>query len=170
MGKIFGYMALCRSGILSQSHTTEEDILLMISNLVKVSKTKSYLIEASYSLILDIAAVYLENSVLKNVAAQTIVDLILKDKIISYHELWVVVVLQRNFPELKLNDILAGWKSPSTVLGSLNMPNLKVILKESSFTNKRLHNVWVSIIENVIVGNSDTISVQEFWSLLVEGI
>ena len=139
MGKIFGYMALCRSGILSQPLTRIEDITMMISSLIKVSTQKSYLIEASYSLILDIVVVYLKDSPLRNISAQIILDQMLTDKNITYQELWIIIILQQQFNHLSWDDILTGWKCPSQVLGTVNKPNLKVILKVFIIIVRSLH-------------------------------
>ena len=50
-GRIFGYMSIVQSGMLTRSHTSAEDIQLIVDDLVEYSQEKSYLSECCHQVI-----------------------------------------------------------------------------------------------------------------------
>lgn len=50
-GRIFGYMSIVQSGMLTRPRTSAEDIQLIVDDLVEYSQDKSYLSECCHQVL-----------------------------------------------------------------------------------------------------------------------
>ncbi|TPX35785.1 hypothetical protein SmJEL517_g01918 [Synchytrium microbalum] len=174
-GRIFGFQSFAISGIMSRSSTTIEDVTRMIDELIKYQRAKSYLRECCAGVFISIAE-SLSNTPLQEEGIDYMISTILSDGINNPEQLWIGLVLQSKYPKLPIwKTLLEGvdsvWEK-SWLLHPANKLRLAELLKESSYSNPRLHGVWAVVVD-AILSRKETkskrkvISLADFWQTVV---
>ncbi|KAG0348544.1 DNA-directed DNA polymerase [Podila humilis] len=185
-GRIFGYMSIVQSGMLSRPQTTTEDIQLIVDDLVEYSQEKSYLSECCHQVLVNM----LPQIVNHPKSIKYISETLFAEGLNTPDQLYVAMTLKellddvnKQLPqEEQINwqkTLGKSWKNP-TLLHSSNLKFLALLLKEtsteegtqaSSSWRQHLHPVW-----NVVLGHyfgpskstADIAPFNHFWNVVID--
>ncbi|KAG0052711.1 DNA-directed DNA polymerase [Gryganskiella cystojenkinii] len=187
-GRIFGYMSIVQSGMLTRSHTSAEDIQLIVDDLVEYSQEKSYLSECCHQVIVTM----LPHIVNHPKSIKYIVDTLFVDGVNTPDQLSVAMALKPHLDQVnkqlsadeQINWTKAlgkSWKSP-VLLHSSNLKFLALLLKEtsteegtqaSSSWRQNLHPVWDRVLAAYFNPSSASSSApiapfHDFWNVVID--
>ncbi|GJJ69193.1 DNA polymerase phi [Entomortierella parvispora] len=186
-GRIFGYMSIVQSGMLTRPHTTAEDIQLIVDDLVEYSQEKSYLSECCHQVIVNM----LPHIVKHPKSIKYIVDTLFEGGVNTPDQLNVAMTLKQHLDEVnselpadeKINWTKAlgkSWKNP-VILHSSNLKFLALLLKEtsseegsqaSSSWRQNLHPVWDRVLAfyfDPSTASSTAIApFHDFWNVVID--
>ncbi|KAF9185678.1 DNA-directed DNA polymerase [Haplosporangium sp. Z 767] len=185
-GRIFGYMSIIQSGMLTRPKTTAEDIKLIVDDLVEYSQDKSYLSECCHQVLVTM----LPQIVNHPQSIKHIVDTLFVDGVNTPDQLSVAMVLKEHLDTV--NKQLAkdeqinwtktlgkSWKNP-VILHSSNLKFLGLLLKEtsteegtqaSSSWRQNLHPVWDRVLAHYFNSTAPTPQIapfNDFWNVVID--
>ncbi|KAF9364473.1 DNA-directed DNA polymerase [Mortierella sp. NVP85] len=185
-GRIFGFMSIIQSGLLTRPRTTEEDIKLIVDDLVEYSQEKSYLSECCHQVLVTM----LPQIVNHPKSIKYIADKIFTEGVNTPDQLSVALtlrdhldVINKQLPaEEQINwtkSLGKSWKNP-IILHPSNLKFLGLLLKEasteegsqaSSSWSQNLHPVWDRILAHYF--NAPTPIPQiapfnDFWNVVID--
>ncbi|TPX37827.1 hypothetical protein SeMB42_g06860 [Synchytrium endobioticum] len=181
-GRIFGILAFTLSGVLARPTTTIQDIQILVSELVKYQRAKSYLRECCAGVLISVSEALSNTDLEEPVIEYILSTILIPEGINNPEQLWLAIVLQNKYPRLPVwktltssTDHSSAWQKP-WLLHPSNRERLAEILKESSYSNPKLHGVWNVIIHAVLSANKGVkekskrkvISLLEFWQLVLD--
>ncbi|KAF9906499.1 DNA-directed DNA polymerase [Lobosporangium transversale] len=187
-GRIFGFMSIIQSGMLTRPRTTDEDIKLIIDDLVEYSREKSYLSEVCH----QVLVMMLPQIINHPKSVKYIVDTVFAEGVNTPDELNVAMVLKEHLDQinsgLSKEDQInwtrvlgKSWKNP-IILHPSNLKYLGLLLKEasteegtqpSSNWRQNLHPVWDRILAQYF-NNANNVSVsqiapfRDFWNVVID--
>ncbi|KAF9969908.1 DNA-directed DNA polymerase [Actinomortierella ambigua] len=185
-GRIFGYMSIIQSGLLTRPTTTADDIKTMVDDLVDYSQEKSYLSECCHQVMVSLIpqiTEYPESNkyiVVKifaegvNTPDQLSVAMALKDHIDTIN---AQLPKQDQIQWTKL--LGRSWKH-ADIFHVSNLKYLAQLLKEtsseegaqpSSNWRQRIHPVWDRILDHYFgaaQSTSQSASFQDFWNVVID--
>ncbi|KAF8934912.1 DNA-directed DNA polymerase [Dissophora ornata] len=185
-GRIFGYMSIIQSGMLTRPSTTEEDIKLIVNDLVEYSQEKSYLSECCHQVLVTMLPQILNHP--KSI--KYIADAIFAEGVNTPDQLSVAMVLKENLDQVnkqlpKDEQIIwtktlgKSWKNP-VILHPSNLKFLGLLLKESSTEEgtqassswrQNLHPVWDRILAHYFSATTPTPQIapfNDFWNVVID--
>ncbi|KAG0326236.1 DNA-directed DNA polymerase [Dissophora globulifera] len=185
-GRIFGYMSIIQSGMLTRPKTSEEDIKLIVDDLVEYSQEKSYLSECCHQVLVTM----LPQIVRHPQSVKYIVDTVFADGVNTPDQLNVAMVLREQLDEVNkqlpkdkqinwTKMLGKSWKSP-ILLHSSNLKFLGLLLKESSTEEgaqassswrQNLHPVWDRILAhyfNAAIPTPQIAPFNDFWNVVID--
>ncbi|OLY78231.1 DNA polymerase V [Smittium mucronatum] len=161
-GRLFTFLSLATSGVLSKSTTTNEDLSKIVDQLVEMSNIKPWLREASYNTLCRIVQ-SVDSEVLSSFLIPYIMDNVVGgDDIDSPDKLKLVLLLIKLCPEYPWSSTLKSWDSGS-IYSYKNLNKLAKILSENSadspdssvYHHPSVHSVWHEIIDDYFPTNSE---------------
>ncbi|KAJ8325707.1 DNA-directed DNA polymerase [Batrachochytrium dendrobatidis] len=167
LGRMFGYMAMCKSGMLSRKSTTLENVLEIVTGLLKCATKKSYFSQAAYQVLIAILKEIQQTDLSKSVS-EAMIRLVLNNGVTNAQGLWFAIEAQHCAPSFdKWDEIMVGWKSKKIILHRKNKDLIVDILKNTTDSGPRVHSVWTTIINLLVEKNSPLsskqLSIEEFW-------
>ncbi|CDS09480.1 hypothetical protein LRAMOSA10840 [Lichtheimia ramosa] len=150
-GRLFGLMSIITAGMLTKPSTTFDDVERILESLKDICQAKSYLIEVSYHIVVQMLAA-IKDVEYKDKAIAKIIELFL-DEVETVDQLNLALAFQKQLPEVDLSNSFSNWKS-NHVLATVNLPHLAAILKETSEEEQenqvewkpQLHSVWDQLL------------------------
>ncbi|KAF9174057.1 DNA-directed DNA polymerase [Mortierella sp. AD011] len=185
-GRIFGYMSIIQSNMLTRPRTTEEDIKLIVDNLIEYSQEKSYLSECCHQVLVTMIPQIANHP--KSI--KYIADNIFADGVNTPDELSVAMVLKEHLDNVNkklpkdeqidwTKTLGKSWKNP-IILHSSNLKFLGLLLKEAtteegtqaaSTWSQNLHPVWDRILAqyfSVSASTSQIAPFNDFWNVVID--
>ncbi|KAG0370575.1 DNA-directed DNA polymerase [Gamsiella multidivaricata] len=185
-GRIFGYMSIIQSGMLTRPKTTEEDIKLIVNDLAEYSQEKSYLSECCHQVLVTM----LPQIVNHPKSVKYIADTIFAEGVNTPDQLSVAMVLKEHLDDVNKHlpkneqinwtKILGkSWKNP-VILHPSNLKFLGLLLKESSTEEgtqassswrQNLHPVWDRILAHyfsTITPKTQIAPFNDFWNVVID--
>ncbi|ORX88701.1 hypothetical protein K493DRAFT_341123 [Basidiobolus meristosporus CBS 931.73] len=138
-GRIFGFMAIIQSGMLSRDSTELADTQRLVESLVEYSNAKSYLREPCYQLIIAMLP-HVQRLSFKDELLNYILSEALKGGVKTPEEIDLALSMQSQF-SLDWPALLPHWKH-GEILHSSNLHKLALILKETSTEEPQLFSSW----------------------------
>ncbi|KAI1313422.1 DNA-directed DNA polymerase [Mortierella claussenii] len=185
-GRIFGYMSIIQSGMLTRPKTTEEDIKLIVDDLIEYSQEKSYLSECCHQVLVTM----LPQIASHPKSIKYIADTVFADGVNTPDELSVAMVLKEHLDQV--NNGLAkheqinwtktlgkSWKNP-LILHPSNLKFLGLLLKETSTEEgtqatsnwrQNLHPVWDRILAQYFITATPASQIapfNDFWNVVID--
>ncbi|KAH6576021.1 hypothetical protein BASA83_010212 [Batrachochytrium salamandrivorans] len=172
LGRLFGYMAICKSGMLTRSSTTMENVLEMTSALLQCISSKSYLAEAAYQVLISMLK-EIQTTPIAKAASDAMIRLVLSDGIKSAEDLWFIIEAQHCVQSFtSWSDVMGDWKHTKVVLHHKNKNSIVEILKNTTESESRVHSAWTAVIDRLVSDEasltSKQLSIGELWSSLEE--
>ncbi|CAJ0826164.1 5534_t:CDS:10 [Entrophospora sp. SA101] len=181
-GRIFGYLSIIRSGLIWRKYSDSKDYFEVIDELITCSKSKPYVKETCYHIIISTIP-HLKNSTkFENKALEHLL-IVLQNQCIhginNPDDLNLALSIEINYPEVVDNDkwkkiILheckkceGGWSKPQ-ILHIKNIEKLSTALQAKSIkdpTNNihqnqenKFHSVWETVFQYLISQSQSTLS------------
>ncbi|KAF9923978.1 DNA-directed DNA polymerase [Linnemannia zychae] len=185
-GRIFGYMSIVQSGMLTRPRTTPEDIKTIVDDLIEYSQDKSYLSECCHQVLVTMLPQILNHP--KSV--KYIVDSLFADGVNTPDQLSVAFALREHLDTVNkqlpkdeqinwTTTLGKSWKNP-VLLHSSNLKNLGLLLKEtsteegtqaSSSWRQNLHPVWDRVLAQYFgpsTSDSQIAPFRDFWNVVID--
>ncbi|KAG0071985.1 DNA-directed DNA polymerase [Linnemannia elongata] len=185
-GRIFGYMSIVQSGMLTRPTTSAEDIQLIVDDLVEYSQDKSYLSECCHQVLVTM----LPQIVKHPKSIKYVVDTLFADGVNTPDQLSVAFALREHLDEVNkqlpkgeqinwTKTLGKSWKNP-VLLHSSNLKYLGMLLKEtstedgtqsSSSWRQNLHPVWDRVLAQYFgssAPNSQIAPFRDFWNVVID--
>ncbi|KAF9993768.1 DNA-directed DNA polymerase [Entomortierella chlamydospora] len=185
-GRIFGYMSIIQSNMLTRPRTTEEDIKLIVDNLIEYSQEKSYLSECCHQVLVTMIPQIVNHP--KSI--KYIADNIFADGVNTPDELSVAMVLKEHLDNVNkqlpkdeqidwTKTLGKSWKNP-IILHSSNLKFLGLLLKEAtteegtqaaSTWSQNLHPVWDRVLAQYFGASAPTPQIapfNDFWNVVID--
>ncbi|KAF9105234.1 DNA-directed DNA polymerase [Mortierella sp. AM989] len=185
-GRIFGYMSIIQSSMLTRPGTTEEDIKLIVDNLVEYSQEKSYLSECCHQVLVTMIPQIINHP--KSI--KYIADNVFAEGVNTPDELSVALVLKERLDQVNkqlskdeqinwTKTLGKSWKNP-VVLHPSNLKFLGLLLKEAttedgtqaaSSWSQNLHPVWDRILSQYFGASTPTPQIapfNDFWNVVID--
>ncbi|KAJ3393682.1 DNA-directed DNA polymerase [Lobulomyces angularis] len=173
-GRIFGVMAMIRSGILFRKETTLEDLKRVLKLLSDSLVKKSFLAESCCFLILNLIKNINANFEQRDEFVQCCFEAIYfpkkgeKIETINTEQLWFALEMQEKYPNLDWKSVLVNFKNKKIVCSLENVSCVREILKESTVTHPNIHSIWESFIDLIFKRNKTFLKVEDFWMFIIE--
>ncbi|KAJ3128620.1 DNA-directed DNA polymerase, partial [Physocladia obscura] len=173
--RIFCVHSIVQSGLLTSSNSTSQQFLRVAKVLLACNKAKSYLAQASYSVLIDAAIEVIksgkENCV--NLDLTSFIIEVIKERGMGVEGVWFVAALQIEMRKQKLDfdwkSIFKGtWEHPANILHPSHSARLGKILKDAASTSPKLHPIFPIIISQIFTLDVNAISLGDFWTQIVE--
>ncbi|KAF9426046.1 DNA-directed DNA polymerase [Podila epigama] len=185
-GRIFGFMSIVQSGMLTRPHTTSEDIKLIVGDLIEYSQEKSYLSECCHQVLVNMIPQIVNHP--KSV--KYIADTLFAEGVNTPDQLYVALTLREHLDsvnkQLSTDDQInwtktlgKSWKNP-VILHSSNLKFLALLLKEtsteegtqaSSSWRQNPHPVWDVVLAPYFNSSKKTTSFapfNDFWNVVID--
>ncbi|KAF8933972.1 DNA-directed DNA polymerase [Podila verticillata] len=185
-GRIFGYMSIVQSSMLTRPQTTAEDIQLIVDDLIEYSQEKSYLSECCHQVLVTMLPQIAKHP--KSI--KYIADTLFAEGVNTPDQLYVAMALKelldnvnKQLPkdeQINWQKILGkSWKNP-IILHSSNLKFLALLLKEtsteegtqvSSSWRQNLHPVWDSALAPYFDASKSSAQIapfNDFWNVVID--
>ncbi|KAF9202864.1 DNA-directed DNA polymerase [Haplosporangium sp. Z 27] len=185
-GRIFGFMSIIQSSMLTRPRTTEEDIKLIVDNLIEYSQEKSYLSECCHQVLVTMIPQIVNHP--KSI--KYIADNVFAEGVNTPDELSVALVLREHLDtvnkqlpkdeQINWSKMIGkSWKN-SVILHSSNLKFLGLLLKEAtteegtqaaSNWSQNLHPVWDRILAQYFGSSTPTPQIapfNDFWNVVID--
>ncbi|KAG0239379.1 DNA polymerase phi-domain-containing protein [Mortierella sp. GBAus27b] len=185
-GRIFGFMSIIQSGLLTRPRTTDDDIKVIVDDLVEYSQEKSYLSECCHQVLVAM----LPQIVSHPKSIKYTVEKIFTEGVNTPDQLNVAMTLSVHLDavnkKLSREDQInwtkmlgKSWKNP-VILHPSNLKFLGLLLKEastedgaqaSSSWSQNLHPVWDSVLGcyfNTTTPTSQIAPFSDFWNVVID--
>ncbi|KAJ3350791.1 DNA-directed DNA polymerase [Entophlyctis luteolus] len=172
--RIFCMHAIVQSGLISALHTTPLQILRVTKVLLGCIAAKSYLAQASYSVLIDLCIANIKaHKDPESWGMRAVVEEVIKSGGMAYDGVWFVAAIQSEMEHagyiFAWEPILKGtWEHPSRIISSSHAVRLGKILRESSITSPKLHPIFSVIIKQVLSGKNNSLPLADFWTHMVD--
>ncbi|CAG8566996.1 11388_t:CDS:10 [Diversispora eburnea] len=175
-GRVFGLMAIIRSGMLWRKDSSKEEYMDVINNLIFCSKCKQYVREMCYHIIISSIP---HDTSFEEDALEHLINVLKehsKHGINNPDDLNLALAIEYQYPDIVQNNV---WKN--VVMHSCDTCYIQWKAKPSKIAigihqnqENRLHSVWNSIIHlfNLAPGGKigeDSIEFSDFWKIVVDG-
>ncbi|KAG0086769.1 DNA-directed DNA polymerase [Podila epicladia] len=185
-GRIFGYMSIVQSGMLTRPHTTSEDIQLIVDDLIEYSQEKSYLSECCHQVLVTM----LPQIVNHPKSIKYIAETLFAEGVNTPDQLYVAMALKELLDnvnkQLSKEEQISwqktlgkSWKNP-VIVHSSNLKFLALLLKEtsteggtqiSSSWRQNLHPVWDSVLAPYFDASKSSAQIapfNDFWNVVID--
>ncbi|KYQ92254.1 DNA polymerase V family protein [Tieghemostelium lacteum] len=182
-GRLFGIMAIIRSNRLGEheivqlqptksinynyNHPESENLIeCLVEQIIYISKKRLQYTELSYEILTSLLDQQSDKDFEK--LWQFVKTLVPKSPEEYTPDLLALLFsISKKQKQFNVTKYTTGWNHQST-LNKLNINLLKKVYMESSKSHPRLHKVWKLTIEMLLAGEKDSISISEFWKVVVE--
>ncbi|RHZ71883.1 hypothetical protein Glove_251g52 [Diversispora epigaea] len=194
-GRVFGLMAIIRSGMLWRKNSSKEEYMDVINNLTFCSKCKKYVREMCYHIIIS-SIPHLKDTSFERDALEHLINVLTehsKHGINNPDDLNLALAIEYQYPDIVQNNVWKNvvmhscdtcsiqWKV--SIMHRDNIGNIseaiqakpsKLALEIHQNQENRLHSVWNSIIHlfNLAPGGKigeNSIEFSDFWKIVVDG-
>ncbi|KAJ1958616.1 DNA-directed DNA polymerase, partial [Dispira parvispora] len=147
-GRLFGYLAIIQSGMLTRSTNLEEDVTRVVQGVLEVAHAKSFLLLPGYQALICLLRTFRTVEDQGSQVAEQVVKLVLAQGLTTAESLDVVLTAQRWYPQLDYSDLLQNTWQTGCVLALENIPRVEQVLM-NSWVPDRLdtHAIWHTILE-----------------------
>ncbi|KAJ1656256.1 DNA-directed DNA polymerase [Dispira simplex] len=146
-GRLFGYLAIIQSGMLTRSTMLEEDVARVVQGLLEVAHAKSFLLLPGYQALICLLRTFRTVEGQGSQVAEQLVKSVLAQGLTTAEALDAVLTAQRWYPELDYSTLLPNTWHTGCMLALDNIPRVEHVLL-NSWAPDRLdtHAIWHTIL------------------------
>lgn len=167
-GRIFGYAAIMKSGLLKTNDESLVTAKSMVDEILAFASKKPYLREICYVIVFDL----IMSCQYPKKMCSSLISSVESKEVSCCEELALMCRIQSAFPDEKFEMKYEGFLDAQNLLSSVNLPAIAEVLKEShAFCHPKLNSCWSIILDNVFKQVHETKShklLQDFWLDIVE--